>query len=99
MRGAIPGREPHLFKKKRANKISSKRWKHIKTHNENAIRSMEIYQKKRKKLNNYGYYTKKMENLETATPLFNGNMIIIPSIYHHLNNKVIMIILMIKMAI
>ena len=79
MRGAIPGREPHLFKKKRANKISSKRWKHIKTHNENAIRSMEIYQKKRKKLNDYGYYTKKMENLETATPLFDGNMIIIPS--------------------
>ena len=75
MRGAIPGREPHLLKKKRANKIPSKRWKHIKTHNENAIRSMEIYQKKRKKLNNYGYYTKKMENLETATPLFNGNMI------------------------
>ena len=79
MRGAIPGREPHLLKKKRANKIPSKRWKHIKTHNENAIRSMEIYQKKRKKLNNYGYYTKKMENLETATPIFDGNMIIIPS--------------------
>ena len=46
MRGAIPGREPHLLKK-RATKIPQ-RWKHIKTHNENAIRSMEIYQKKRK---------------------------------------------------
>ena len=40
MRGAIPGREPHLFRKKRAKKIPRKRWRHIKTHNSNAVKNI-----------------------------------------------------------
>lgn len=51
MRGAIPGREPHLFRKKRAEKIPRKRWKQIKTHNENAMKNIIAYKEMKKQKN------------------------------------------------